>query len=105
MSQGGAGGEAEPGLFETLNAQTARIPWQELQRPFASGAVFELQAGEDLVLVAKALAEDDAQTIAPLMDSGQLAAVDDQRAAEWFEDDVTVWAVVVAPYVLVQLPQ
>ena len=95
----------EPSLHETLNAQTAKIPWSELQRPFASGAVFELAKGNDLVKVAVALAEDDAATISPLVESNAMLKVEDERAQQWAQDDTVLWCVVVAPYVLVQEPE
>lgn len=95
----------ERSLTETLNAQTAKIAWSELQRPFATGGVFELLAPHDLVHTAVALAEDNASVIAPLVETKAMAKVEDARAQEWLESDQMLWAVVVAPYVLVQLPK
>ncbi|MBD2859154.1 DUF2288 domain-containing protein [Spongiibacter sp. KMU-158] len=89
-------------LLTKLNRETAKIAWSELDRFYATGAVVEVAASEDLVNVAKAMAEDDAAQISRLMGEGLLFKVDDQRAAQFQEGDRVLWAVVVAPWVLVQ---
>ena len=91
-------------LFSKLNRETARIAWRELQRFHANGAVLCLAAAEDLVGAAVALAEDDVAQIGAWLESGALAKVSDERASQWFAEDVELWAVVVAPWVLVQSP-
>ncbi len=89
-------------LRQKLNRETARIAWTELERFYAQGAVIEVSSEHDLVEVAAMVAEDDSAKIASLMSAGGLARVVDQRASQWQENQTSVWAVVVAPWVLVQ---
>lgn len=89
-------------LFAKLNRETARIHWRELQRFYAQGAVLEVAAGLDLIAVATAMAEDNATEIQGYLANADLAAVDETRAQAWFENEQELWAVVVAPWVLVQ---
>lgn len=85
-----------------LSRETARIGWNELARFFAQGRVLGVAPGIDLPGVAAALADDDAAKVRAWKDAGELKPVPDDQAREWFEQDVEVWAVTVAPYVLVQ---
>ena len=87
-----------------LNRETAQIRWAELQKFFAQGRVIWVDPALDLIAVAKLVANDDSAAVKSLMEAKQLGAVADERAAEWFERDQQVWAVVSAPYVLVQEP-
>jgi len=85
-----------------LCQETARIGWSELARFFAQGRVLQVAQGLDLPKVAAAIADDDADQVRAWTESKELGAVPDQTAASWFEDKRDVWAVTVAPYVLVQ---
>lgn len=70
-------------LYAKLLGETAQITWAELQPFFARGALLSVQPGEDMVGVALAMAEND-------------------QAQDWQARDPLLWAVVVAPWVLVQ---
>ncbi len=103
--------ESSPGAFEGLegdalraefHAQTARIPWRELQPHYARGAVVLVSPGLDLVDVAVLMRQDDREQFERWIAEGSVAGVSDERAADWFEANPEVWAVVVAPWVLVQ---
>ncbi len=83
-------------------SETARIPWQELQRFFAAGKVMLVAPGLDLVDVAFALQEDDVEQVKTWTEALQVIPVADDQAKEWITDDATLWAVVVKPWVLVQ---
>lgn len=85
-----------------LCQETAKIDWVDLARFFAQGRVLCVASGLDLPAVATAMADDDADRVSQWSDRGELAAVPDEVARAWFEDRVEVWAVTVAPYVLVQ---
>lgn len=85
-----------------LTQETARIGWGELARFFAQGRVLRVADGLDLPGVAAAMADDDAAQVKVWQAAGELAPLPDDVAAAWFEEDRTVWAVTVAPYVLVQ---
>ena len=82
--------------------QTARIPWRELQTHYARGSVVLVEAELDLVEVAVQLGLDNTARFQQWIDSGQVAAPDDDRARSWYQDDRELWAVVAAPWVLVQ---
>jgi hypothetical protein len=85
-----------------LNGETARIAWAELQKPFARGAVVKVGAGLDLVDVAASFARDDKTAVERWLRDGSVARLTDQDARDWQERDPTLWAVVAAPWVLVQ---
>lgn len=87
---------------DLLNAQTGRIGWPELARYFARGLVVRLENGEDLLRVAEILIDDDAEDVKRLYDAGLLRRALDEDAMRWQEEDTEFWAVVVAPWVLVQ---
>ncbi len=85
-----------------INSETAKIPWHELQRFFAAGKVMRLAPDVDLVDAAYAMQQDDTESVAAWAEAGQLGPVADDQARDWFERDVSLWAVVVKPWVLVQ---
>jgi hypothetical protein len=86
----------------SVNLETARIAWKELQRFFAGGAALAVSDDLDLVEVAFQISEDNKAQVAQWLEAGQVARVSDAQALTWFEADADVWAVVVRPYVLVQ---
>ena len=87
----------------SVNLQTARINWHELQRFFASGAAIFVSKELDLVEVAHQISQDNKTMVMEWMDSGQVSRVTDEQAQAWYVDNTEMWAVVVSPYVLVQL--
>ena len=89
-------------LAARLNRQTATIKWSELQPFFARGQAVRVETGLDLIEVAAAFADDQVEQVKRWMQDNRVAAVSEQEAADWASDDAVVWAVVVAPWVLVQ---
>jgi len=89
-------------LRAKLNLETGRLPWAELQRHFARGVVVRVAQGLDLVEVAYRFAQDDRERVAAWLDSGQVARASDLDARAWQERGAEFWAIVVAPWVLVQ---
>lgn len=87
---------------DILNAQTGRLTWPELVRHFARGAVVVVAQGEDLVTVAESMVGDDQDVIKRLSEEGRLRRARDDDARCWDENNTRFWAVVVAPWVLVQ---
>lgn len=85
-----------------LNQETARIAWPELQRVFAQGHVVWVEAGLDLVEVARWVARDDAARVAVELERGTIARATDEQARRWLAEQSALWAVVVKPWVLVQ---
>ena len=90
-------------LRDEYHKQTARIAWHELQTYYAGGSVIRVGAALDLVEVAVQLGMDNARQFQQWIDDGLVAPVDDKQALEWFQCNQALWAVVAAPWVLVQL--
>ncbi len=90
-------------LKSELNSQTAKIPWTELQRFFAQGRVWLVDQQQDLVQVAAAVADDQSAQLKIWQYDGTISQVTDLQASEWLASQASVWAVTVAPFVLVQL--
>ena len=89
-------------LYLKLLGETARISWQELQPFFARGALLSVGAGLDLVEVAEALAEDDRIRVAGWLANNELESVTAPLAEDLLNRDPELWAVVVAPWVIIQ---
>ena len=89
-------------LRTRLNHETARIDWAELQPHFARGTTVYVAPGLDLVEVACQFADDNAAEIQRLMSDQRVALVSERQAGDWAGSNQTMWAVVVAPWVLVQ---
>ncbi|WAJ36200.1 DUF2288 domain-containing protein [Pseudomonas sp. GOM7] len=89
-------------LYAKLLGETAAITWQELQPFFARGALLWVEGGQDLVAVAEAVASNDQVRVAQWMAQGVLGKLEDGQAEDLLSRDPQLWAVVVAPWVLVQ---
>ncbi|HEY1026840.1 MAG TPA: DUF2288 domain-containing protein [Pseudomonas sp.] len=89
-------------LYAKLLGETAPIRWQELQPFFARGALLWVAGSADLIAVAQAVASDDQARVAEWMSQGVLGKLEDDRAEDLLTRDPQLWAVVVAPWVLVQ---
>jgi len=92
----------ELSLRNKINHETARFPWSELLKQFATGNVIAIDAGLDLVDIAEAMATDNTALIAPLLNEGKIAKVSDAQAQDWLEQNLMLWTVVVKPWILVQ---
>jgi len=89
-------------LKAKLNMETALINWHELQRYFAAGRVVCVSQGVDLVEVALQLSQDNKDQFQQWIATGAVGGVTEQQAQQWYDQKVDLWAVVVAPWVLVQ---
>lgn len=85
-----------------LNTETAQADWTELQRFFAKGMLIQVSSTLDLVEVAAHIACDDSASVQAWMAAGQVAKLADETAADWHDRSPVLWAVVVAPWILVQ---
>ena len=92
----------EKNLASELVLETAQIRWHELQRFFASGNAIAVDTSLDLIQVATEITKDNAAQVKAWMDASMVDTVKDAQAAEWYEQDALVWALVVKPWVLVQ---
>ncbi|WP_296434609.1 DUF2288 family protein [Zhongshania sp.] len=89
-------------LMLKLNRETSRILWTELQRFYAQGAVLVVAPELDLIATAAAVANDDAAAVSTWMKDNLLQKATEELAMTWLAENCEVWAVVVAPWVLVQ---
>lgn len=91
-----------PLLSEKLNTETARISWQELQPHFARGATVYVSPDLDLINIAKYMADDNITELSPLVEAGKFGVVTEEQAHQFFINQQNMWALVVAPWVLIQ---
>ncbi|MDB6145157.1 MAG: hypothetical protein JWP80_4201 [Pseudomonas sp.] len=89
-------------LYAKLLGETASITWNELQPFFARGALLWVEASLDLIEVAEAVAENHAEKVAAWLAAGEVSKVAESRAQDLLDRDPPLWAVVVAPWVLIQ---
>jgi hypothetical protein len=89
-------------LFAEYLSSTGRIPWKDLQTYYAAGSVVYVEASLDLVEVAVQLGLDNTAAFEQWIAVGTVAPVSDEQALLWFEAGAELWAVVAAPWVLVQ---
>jgi hypothetical protein len=87
---------------DSLNAETAKIAWQELQHFFAQGYAVAVSPQLDLVEVAYEVSQDNKAQVESWMEAGQFGPVSDAQALEWLQANALMWSVVVRPWVLVQ---
>lgn len=83
-------------------AETAKIPWEELQRFFAQGVVVLVKPDLDLVDVAFEVTQNNEQQVKLWMEKAEIQGVSDAQGLEWLESNALMWAVVVKPWVLIQ---
>ena len=89
-------------LRREYHSQTARINWHELQTYFAHGSVVQVGSGLNLVEVAVQLGLDNAARFQQWIEAGDIGPVSDEQAQAWYDSNEELWAVVAAPWVLVQ---
>lgn len=89
-------------LRARLNAETGKLLWPELERHFAHGVVIRVGSGLDLIEVAARVVEDDKAVVAEWMEQGRIGHPSMENARDWVERQPAFWAVVAAPWVLIQ---
>ncbi|NMT62546.1 DUF2288 domain-containing protein [Marinobacter orientalis] len=89
-------------LKTKLNLETSRINWHDLQVYYARGHVVKVSPALDLLEVAAELAADNTARFEHWMAGGQVGDVAPELARQWYEGNTELWAVVIAPWVLVQ---
>jgi hypothetical protein len=89
-------------LRAKLNLETAQLQWAELERHFARGDVIRVAAGMDLIDAALLIAENNAAAAQAWLADGHMARAEMSDAEDWHARQPQFWAVVVAPWVLVQ---
>jgi hypothetical protein len=89
-------------LRAKLNLETAQLAWPELERHFARGDVIKVAVGVDLIDAALHIAENNTATVEAWLADRRIARAELADAEDWHARQPMFWAVVVAPWVLVQ---
>ncbi|WP_166256911.1 DUF2288 domain-containing protein [Marinobacter salicampi] len=89
-------------LKEKLNLETSQIGWHDLQTYYARGHVVRVSPELDLLDVAVQLTADNKAQFEQWLGAGQVGEVEPEIARAWYEKNTELWAVVIAPWVLVQ---
>ncbi|MEM8593754.1 MAG: DUF2288 domain-containing protein [Pseudomonadota bacterium] len=92
-------------LTQHLNRQTSKIEWSELERYYAQGVVHLIDGELDLIEVARNIIQDNAEFVKQHLEAGRIRQATEAEAQAWHDDNTLLWAVVAAPYVLIQCPQ
>lgn len=94
----------ETGDLQTkLSEDMGVVSWPELERHFARGVVVVAAPGMPLLDVAQAMALDDAKQLASWLAEGRVSRATDEHARSWNISRPDLRAVVVAPWVVVQV--
>lgn len=88
-------------IFQKLNRETGKISWKELQPQLEDGALIIVDGQLDLVEVGYHFSADNKDIVAQWLQNNALARVSKQAINE-FDAEQLFWAVVVAPWVLIQ---
>lgn len=94
--------ESPEELKKKLNLETSIICWRDLQIYYARGHVVRVSSELDLLDVALELTADNKEQFEQWMTADQVGDVPPPLAQAWYDRNVELWAVVVAPWVLVQ---
>lgn len=89
-------------LRQTLNIESGKAEWSELQIHFARGTVVVVDPSLDLIDVSEKFVKDDKSVIETWMKDNKIYKATDENAKQWVKDEPIFWAVVVPPWVLTQ---
>ncbi len=92
----------DQGFGDLANA-SGDLRWPLLERHFARGVVVVVLSPLDLLAVAKVMAQNEADVLAAWMAAGLVRKATDEDAKTWADQDPLLNAVVVAPWVVVQI--
>ena len=87
---------------KSINLETAKIAWKDLEVYFAGGNVIAVSPELDLTEIALQITEDNSEQLKDWMDKGMIDAVTDEQAKEYADTVASVWAVVIKPWILIQ---
>lgn len=89
-------------LRAQLNGETGQLSWQEIESHFARGLVIRVARSLDLVEVAASIAQDDKAAVERWMREDLIGRATTEQALDWQQRQPHFWAVVTAPWILVQ---
>lgn len=90
---------------QKLNHDTAKIRWSALQEHQQKELVIAVSTDLDLIEVGCQFSLDNRDQVKAWLDISQIQRVDETQSKAWLAEDRELWAVVVAPWVLVQEPK
>ncbi len=91
-------------LRHKLSLETALISWRELEVHYARGSVIQVSAELDLVEAGLQLIQDSKTQFEAWLADNLIHSPETTDAAAWHAQDAQVWALVIAPWVLIQVP-
>jgi hypothetical protein len=94
--------ESPEELKHKLNLETSRINWHDLQVYYARGHVVKVVPELDLLEVAAELSADNKAQFERWLADNKVGDVAPNLARHWYDENTELWAVVIAPWVLVQ---
>lgn len=98
--------EKDPALIRLkLNHDTAKIKWSALHEHHQEESVIAVSTDLDLIDVACEFTLDNSDQVKAWLEQAQVTKVSDEQARQWKTEERELWAVVVAPWVLVQHPK
>lgn len=86
-----------------LVRQTALIRWSELAHQHAAGNILGVAVHLDLIDIGRAMQADRSDLLATWLADGSVYRIDDLRAIEWQRENTQFWALVIAPFVVIQM--
>jgi hypothetical protein len=89
-------------LEQELCRETAKVKWAEIEPFFANGSLITVDNSLDLIQVAVAITEDNTANMQAWMTDKLVLNTSDEMALNWQQSDISLWVVVVKPWVLVQ---
>ena len=89
-------------LRNKLNQETASIAWKDLQTFYAHGSCLWVDDSLSLLDVAMVMHEDNSQQLKAWLEAQQVRQQFDDIAVRYVEEDASVWALVLSPWVLIQ---
>ena len=87
---------------ESINLETAKIAWKDLEVYFAAGNVISVSSDLDLTEIALQITNDNAVSLKEWMSKGMIDVVTDEQAKDYADTETTVWAVVIKPWIFIQ---
>lgn len=98
--------EKDPQLIrQKLNHDTAKIAWRALHEHQQQKSVITVSVDLDLIDVACEFTLDNYEKVKTWLEQAKIEKVSDDQAEAWLAVDRELWAVVVAPWILVQEPK
>ncbi|MGK0149288.1 DUF2288 domain-containing protein [Pseudomonas putida] len=90
-------------LYAKLLGETAIIEWKALERFWAKGDLIWVDPSLDLIAVAEAMAENRSEIFAKWRSDGTIGPVTAEQAHDLQSRDPEIWAVVVSPFIVIQV--